>query len=288
LKFFIANGRLGNQLFQYAFLNSISNKGEYIICIGMDQLETAFVINNSNFKNIKLNRYLQYLGKRCLPYFFEFLSKLRLVNSVEQLRINDIPQPEVKTSKGILPFFYVKTGFFQTESFFKPESIDFIIRPESEDKAKVILKSLPDEATKIFVHVRRGDYLFESYRGNRGINLPKEYYFNSIALLNTKIENPYYIFLTDDPEYVDCCFQSIKNKYISEENMAVDLALMSLCEYGVASNSSFSWWGAYLMKNRKEVVFPKYWYGWKTKTESHPGIQPSWATTIDVVKKCKY
>jgi hypothetical protein len=41
------------------------------------------------------------------------------------------------------------------------------------------------------------------------------------------------------------------------------------------------------MKNRKEVLFPKYWYGWKTKTESHPGIQPSWATTIDVVKKCK-
>jgi hypothetical protein len=181
----------------------------------------------------------------------------------------------------------VKTGFFQTESFFKPESIDFIIKPESEDKAKEVLKSLPDEATKIFVHVRRGDYLFENYRGSRGINLPKEYYFNAFTLLNTKIANPYYIFVTDDSEYVDCCFQHIKNKYISGESMAVDLSLMSLCEYGVTSNSSFSWWGAYLMKNRKEVVFPKYWYGWKTKTESHPGIQPSWATTIDVVKKCK-
>jgi hypothetical protein len=248
----------------------------------MDELEAVCVINNSNFKNIKLNRYLQFLGNRCLPVFFEFLSKLRLVNSVEQLRINDIPQPKVKTSKGILPFFYVKIGFFQTESFFKPESIDFIIKPESEDKAKEILKSLPDEATKIFVHVRRGDYLFQNYQGSRGINLPKEYYFNAMTLLNTKIENPYYIFLTDDSEYVDCCFQHIKNKYISAENMAVDLALMSLCEYGVTSNSSFSWWGAYLMKNRKEVLFPKYWYGWKTKTESHPGILPKWGALMDV------
>jgi hypothetical protein len=282
LKFFVANGRLGNQLFQYAFLNSISSKDEYIICIGMDELEAVCVINNSNFKNIKLNRYLQFLGNRCLPVFFEFLSKLRLVNSVEQLRINDIPQPKVKTSKGILPFFYVKIGFFQTESFFKPESIDFIIKPESEDKAKEILKSLPDEATKIFVHVRRGDYLFQNYQGSRGINLPKEYYFNAMTLLNTKIENPYYIFLTDDSEYVDCCFQHIKNKYISAENMAVDLALMSLCEYGVTSNSSFSWWGAYLMKNRKEVLFPKYWYGWKTKTESNPGILPKWGALLDV------
>jgi hypothetical protein len=83
----------------------------------MDELEAVCVINNSNFKNIKLNRYLQFLGNRCLPVFFEFLSKLRLVNSVEQLRINDIPQPKVKTSKGILPFFYVKTGFFRKNHF---------------------------------------------------------------------------------------------------------------------------------------------------------------------------
>jgi hypothetical protein len=287
LIFFWGDGRLGNQLFQYAFLNSISNKGEYIICIGMDQLETSFVINNSNFKNIKFNRYLHFLCKQCLPFFLGFLSKLRLVNSIEQVQVNGTPRPEVKTSKGILPFFYVKAGFFQSESFFKPESIDFIFKPESGDKATAILKSLPDEATKIFVHVRRGDYLFESYHGSRGINLPKEYYFNSIALMDAKVENPYYVFLSDDPEYVDCCFQHIKNKYISEESMAVDLALMSLCEYGVTSNSSFSWWGAYLMKNRKEVVFPKYWYGWKTRFESHPGIQPEWSTIIDVDKISK-
>jgi hypothetical protein len=62
---------------------------------------------------------------------------------------------------------------------------------------------------------------------------------------------------------------------------------MSLCEYGVTSNSGFSWWGAYFMKNRKELLFPKYRRGWKNRTESHPGIQPSWATVIDVVKECK-
>ena len=67
--------------------------------------------------------------------------------------------------------------------------------------------------------------------------------------------------------------------------MATDLAIMSLCEYGIVSNSSFSWWGAYLMKNRKEVIFPKYWYGWKQRVESHVGIQPEWAKLIDVNKQ---
>jgi hypothetical protein len=43
--------------------------------------------------------------------------------------------------------------------------------------------------------------------------------------------------------------------------MGIVFALMTLCEYGVCSNSSFSWWGAYLMKNKKIVIMPKYWYG---------------------------
>ena len=60
------------------------------------------------------------------------------------------------------------------------------------------------------------------------------------------------------------------------------LSLMSLCKYGVCSNSTFAWWGAYLMKKKQYIVFPKYWLGWKTKVESHPGIQPPWSNIIDV------
>jgi hypothetical protein len=37
------------------------------------------------------------------------------------------------------------------------------------------------------------------------------------------------------------------------------------------------------MSNRKMVVYPKYWYGWKSKIESHPGIQPSWGTIIEPI-----
>ena len=63
--------------------------------------------------------------------------------------------------------------------------------------------------------------------------------------------------------------------------MGVDLAIMSLCEAGICSNSSFSWWGAYLIKDRKKVIMPRYWYGWKQKIESHIRIQPEWAETIE-------
>ena len=41
-----------------------------------------------------------------------------------------------------------------------------------------------------------------------------------------------------------------------------DLWLMSICKYNVTSNSSFSWWGAWINgKNDKKVISPKDWYG---------------------------
>jgi hypothetical protein len=43
----------------------------------------------------------------------------------------------------------------------------------------------------------------------------------------------------------------------------VDLCLMSLCSGAIISNSTFSWWGAWLQNNRGKVVAPdpKKWFG---------------------------
>lgn len=90
-----------------------------------------------------------------------------------------------------------------------------------------------------------------------------------------------FVFLSDDSEFVEKEFSYIPNKVISRNNLYVDFSIITLCSYGIMSNSTFSYWGGYLMNSRKEVLFPKYWLGFKEKIYSPIGIKPSWAKEID-------
>ena len=101
------------------------------------------------------------------------------------------------------------------------------------------------------------------------------YYFDLINLLKKRVRNPYYIILSDNTNRAKKTFSYLKNKIISQNNTFVDLTIMSLCNYGIMSNSSISWWGGYLMKNRKILFGPKYWLGWKRKIEFQSGGAPS-------------
>ncbi|MDC1068787.1 alpha-1,2-fucosyltransferase, partial [Candidatus Kapabacteria bacterium] len=172
--------------------------------------------------------------------------------------------------------------FFQSEKYFDSSKFSFQIKNKFITEANNILETVESKFTKVFVHVRRGDYLSETYNNVRGINLPMSYYEVCFNEIEKTVKNPYYIFLSDDPEFIKFAFIHKENKYISENSMGTDLAIMSLCNYGIAANSSFSWWGAYLMNNREKVFFPKYWYGWKSKIESHPEITPKWAISINL------
>lgn len=279
---FFSDGRLGNQIFQYAFLNTIAKRKEKIITTNMQSFFSVFDCKNNNFKNYQPTKYQAALIKLILKNIFYFLIKIHLIGYIKQNHNQQAALSNTTTQSGLFPVTYIETNFFQSEIFFNPDMLDFRLKAHYVQNAQIILETIPDQFEKIFVHLRRGDYLFENYLGDRGIDLPKQYFIKAIDEIKKEVKNPYFIFLSDDPHFVECCFEHITDKYISRNDMATDLALMTLCDYGICSNSSFSWWGAYLMNNRKSVLMPKYWYGWKKKIESHIGIQPGWCKVIEI------
>jgi hypothetical protein len=71
------------------------------------------------------------------------------------------------------------------------------------------------------------------------------------------IENPYFYIFSDDKHWVKENF-NIPNSLIVDFNYGKDswkdMYLISQCKHNINSNSTFSWWGAWLNGNPDKIV----------------------------------
>lgn len=282
---FFGEGRLGNQLFQYAFMKSFAKKDEMILTCNFEEFKKIF-ISKDKIININ-NKYLKFIIRKYIVYFFIVLSKARIINSYKQDMMGSgqylIDGSGVSYLKGLFPITFVYQGYFQSEKFINRDISELKIKKYYLEKARDCLRDINENYQKVFVHIRRGDYVNAEYLGIKGVDLPVSYYKNLIAYFDSKIKNPFFIFLSDDRNFVKYYFEDVKNKIISNNSMGVDFAIMTLCDHGILSNSSFSWWGSYLMEERGEIFAPKYWFGFKSKIEFPIDVIPSYAKEADVL-----
>lgn len=149
------------------------------------------------------------------------------------------------------------SGYFQSEKYFSKysEAIKSLFSPTPEFIGKALL-TYPFIGNKVAcIHVRRGDYL----------NYPTIHPVVSIEYIKKAYsqlpETPYCLVFSDDKEW---CEQNIDIPNAIFVNLPPheSMWLMSLCNYFVLSNSSFSWWGAYLSRSKdKSVISPRSWFG---------------------------
>ena len=285
---FLADGRLGNQLFQYAFLKTLQKENEKIIVSGFEDIKEVF--EDSDFTNInKRNRWLKFLLFRLLKPVFNFLSDMRVISSVEVIREKVLEKFSrescaVSTKKGFLSdITFVKLGFFQSESFFDKKKLgDIKIKKEYLSKAAKILSNIPQNNHKIFVHIRRGDYKNYKVYGKSTL-LPITYYKEQIEWFICNKENCFFIFVSDDNSYIEKEFEYIENKILSSsKHFGTDLAIMTKCKSAILSPSSFGWWGSYLMKGKDTVFAPKYWLGFGSSIDFQSQSVSSYITEIKV------
>jgi len=138
----------------------------------------------------------------------------------------------------------------------------------------------------ISIHFRIGDYarLLHTY-----IILDVNYYINSLNYIFKKIRNStyynstlYILYFCEDEDFNN--IQSIIHKLnilfdnlifikinssshnhnekinnISFEDWE-QMLLMSLCQYNIIANSTFSWWGSYLNEHADIICFPEIWF----------------------------
>jgi len=268
-------GRLGNQLFQAAFIERIRKPGERVFCTKMSEaLRFARglrgYVNTDNFLFIK-----------AMEYLVEPLIRLFLVDTGLISSYIETTTAQVVERRGRLPVTYLK-GYFQQCDVLAPGApLGFRLPLGHFGAAGRVLEAAEDR-TPIFVHVRRGDYLGYSETYPMNPLLPAAYYHDALAAVLRSVPAPHLFFLGDDPVWCAQEFPDLKHATISRGSEAEDLALMALCAGGVISNSSFAWWGAYLCGKTAPVVAPRYWLGWRSRIWSPGRIRSDFITYIDV------
>ena len=113
------------------------------------------------------------------------------------------------------------------------------------------------------VHVRRGDYVGIGY----WLPIcPVHYYTQAMAEVSATTPDTHFYVFSDDPEWCTLQFQNICNvtvvSAVGENSIKREIAeftLMRHCDAFIISNSTFSWWAAYL-SNSKLVLTPDRWY----------------------------
>jgi hypothetical protein len=227
-------GRLGNQLFFVASTIGIAIK---------NNTECGFYSN---------------MGFGGNDYQFIFEKSLPITNYVPSKKYNqedfsyyDISVDDVELN-----------GYFQSEKFFL-HCKDLILN-QFEFKTEIvnsILSKYEESKSSLGVHVRRGDYVNQP---NHHPTLSMEYY-NSIIENKSNEYDKIFIF-SDDVDWVKNNFSGDKFifPHFEENNDLFSFILLSLMKDIVISNSTYSWWAAWLNKNKdKKIYSPNHskWFG---------------------------
>ena len=252
-----SNGRFANQMFQYAGLRGVAANKGYDFKVpppGNYGRSDYALFECFEMGSVRPENFGLVDGGSIATGQFHFYQKF-FDNCPDNVNLHD---------------------YFQTEKYFKniEDTIryDFTFKKEVVDTCKDFLSTLPEE--KIFMHVRRGDYVNHP---DQHPALPISYYEEGYK----KFDNPTVLVFSDDLEWVkqqeffqgdnflisefDVRYDHLSDNIDGQGNSLVpfyDLYMMTQCNGAVIANSSMSWWGAWLQKNTTlPIVAPTPWFG---------------------------
>jgi hypothetical protein len=288
----ILNGGLGNQLFQLAGALSICKDTEMVLNSAAVESRTREQ-QGMEISGFKLPAKVEISKNFSTSFFVKKLSNLLLRLSTYSVATSKLQEPHRKVlravevvigiiaypkAKCIVPYGlgYSKLtaknlnsaaliGYFQSYKWASnPSVLSELIRLAPKNPSQVFMEfqKLAIEEKPLIVHIRLGDYLKE-----KSFGVPSNEYFAKAlnALWNENMHGKIWLF-SDRPTQAMEMFPHQFSAYVrlvegAEMTSAENLQLMRHGHGYVISNSTFSWWGAFLTFNKDaKVVAPFPWF----------------------------
>lgn len=276
-------GGLGNQMFQYAFAYVLSKKNKSLVKIDTTLLDDRLspheiVTHRELLLNKVFNVSLDFASKNDIEYFNGKTYNNLIGKSFNKIR-QAIRSPSlvIEENRGFNPrYLNLKddtclVGSFQSEKYFYSDSQAiknvFKFKYPIMDISHELVDSLKSE-NSVAIHFRRGDYVTSPLYSKKIGALALSYYIKAIDFIIEKVDNPVFYVFSDD---INWCKENLKVDHLSfyfvnDEHAGIYasnyLQLLTKCKYYIISNSTFSWWGAWLSENNsnKIVVAPEQWF----------------------------
>ncbi|MGA2764944.1 MAG: alpha-1,2-fucosyltransferase [Spirochaetia bacterium] len=265
---FTCGGRTGNQLFQLSHAIGTRRPKEWVISFGFAALKPLLEGEwKKKWKDVGGRFFRPFVDMFLYPVLYHGLVRTGLVTSHFE------EESKIVVRKGKIRWFVVMRGYFESSRYHGTDfATHFRLSKALRKKVRPIVSAIPPGKKPIFVHIRRSDFK------DLSLSLPERYYRSAVQLLRDRYPDIYLFVVGDDPDFGETMFRDIEGKHISHLSPFEDMALMSLCDGGILSNSTFSWWGAFFSTHRAVFVAPRYWSGWASKRWYPPEIRADFMT----------
>jgi len=153
----------------------------------------------------------------------------------------------------------VLDGFFQSGKYFRDVADEvrqlFEFPKEIVAGAQRVLAQDPRPA--VGVHIRLGDYLSNSNKSS--LHVCTRYYYQK-TIRRYPPDKYRIIVCSDDHAIAKKLVRGLKVEFYAGADDLAEMTLLSQCEQLIISNSSFSWWSAFLGVKKKMVFAPNRWF----------------------------
>lgn len=264
------SGGFGNQLFQYSLAKHLELDKKFNIIPDFNFFRTYKLhknyIQKIGFKenNLKLHLSSSFFPNKLYPVskiYLQFVNSCKFIKENENLNF-------INLNKYYCENLYLD-GYWQNIKYFykSAEKIKYIINNflrQNTKKNSNVFKYNKKKNNYVMVHLRFKDYKKKKNLMKHGL-LDENYYLKSIKLLNGLKKNNKFIIFSDEISSAKKKLGFLKNKIFFDKKSISDpittMYYMTKCNDFIISNSTFSWWAAYLSKNQnKNVICPDKWF----------------------------
>lgn len=257
------SGGFGNQLFSYAFGYAVAKARGDEFAIDTAIQDAPWFFRNADIMdmNITYDKRITYqitrkLWDRALfnkLYFRHAIGFKTKFITEDELKNMDNP---IEYLKSIKENIYIK-GNWQALGWIKSTLEEVIPKftfiSSLSDGAKSYDECISKDEKSVAIHIRRGDYV------RIGVALKPDYYYEAIEYIASKVDNPTFYIFSEDIEWTKEIFKDIKYnliyvKYESDKLSTEDFRLIAKARHQIISNSTYSWWAAYLNDYTEKIV----------------------------------